>query len=345
VSGAAFTTEVGDEIGGFFRNLAIGTSGSTDEIASRIGVQDFGFQGDGFWFQGAGISVVGNVSAGNQGNAFAFYNHGLIEGGVQGRFLSANLLDPSIANGASTISVSHVPILNFRNNQGYASAIGITLRYHLENPLHSQYSVFSDSQFWNNGMGMALHYSQDTILRNLSFVQTSEGIQPNLVTGNITFDHLTVTGYGRGIVLPRWGNNVIDGGTLSNTYDIVIRNAIAGPRYVEIKNLAANPVIIMTPELDAPLHSGNTAEMFFVSDVVILNYGQFVNRRLYSEMQLSDFVPFPSARPDLEIDSGYINRSNLYLMANYQKAIGGASVLPATYQVVPNIIDGLVSLF
>ena len=32
VHGAAFTTEVGDEIGGFYGNLAIGSTGTTEDI-------------------------------------------------------------------------------------------------------------------------------------------------------------------------------------------------------------------------------------------------------------------------------------------------------------------------
>ena len=100
VNGAAFVTEVGDEIGSFRRNLAIGSTGSGYAMESRLEIQDFGHQGDGFWFQGSGISVTDNVAAGNEGNGFVFFSRGLIEGGVTKQFVSANLPDPSIANGA-----------------------------------------------------------------------------------------------------------------------------------------------------------------------------------------------------------------------------------------------------
>ena len=87
-AGAAFATEVGDEIGGFYGNIAIGSTGSGQEANAReTPFQDFGHQGDGFWFQGAGVAVIGNVSAGNQGHAFAYYTRGLYENGTQGRFL------------------------------------------------------------------------------------------------------------------------------------------------------------------------------------------------------------------------------------------------------------------
>src|SRR5262249_41205996 len=44
VDGASFVTEVGDEIGGFYDNLAIGTTGTgeAEAIDAREGIQDFG---------------------------------------------------------------------------------------------------------------------------------------------------------------------------------------------------------------------------------------------------------------------------------------------------------------
>jgi hypothetical protein len=338
VSGAAFSTEVGDEIGGFYRNIALGTTGANEEINAREGIQDFGFQGDGFWFQGAGVSVVGNISAGNQGQAFVFYNRGLIEGGVQGRFLSANLSNPAIANGATSIPVGQVPMSNFRNNQGYSSLVGLTVRYHLENAIHSQYSVFADSQFWNNTVGMELPYVQNTILRNLSFVQTQantvDALQSNLVTGNIVYENLTVKGYRRGIIAPRWGNNVIDGGTFANEYDIVIPTAALTARWLDIRNVSGTPRIITEPMLNPPLHDNNSAELFFVSDIVTLNFGQFVNRRLYSILQLANFVPFPTPRAD--VNPIYVGKTNQELWNTYGYAIGGA-IAPAITFTVPYI--------
>jgi hypothetical protein len=174
---------------------------------------------------------------------------------------------------------------------------------------------------------------------------SSEGFQPNLITANIVFDHLTVAGYGRGIVVPRWGNNTIDGGTFNNTYDIVIRNAVMLPRTLEIKNLQTlTPTIIMTPDFNPPLEFGNSADLFFVSDVITLNFGVFVGKRLYSDAQKGDFKPFPLNSPGIE--DQYENKSNLELMAQYQKAIGGqiAPSLPGTFQLLPYILDGLVSL-
>jgi hypothetical protein len=55
IIGAAYVTEAGNEIGAFRNNIAIRSTGSGAGIESREDRQDFGHQGDGFWFQGAGI--------------------------------------------------------------------------------------------------------------------------------------------------------------------------------------------------------------------------------------------------------------------------------------------------
>ena len=170
VHGAAFATEVGDEIGGFYGNMALGSTGSGEAIDAREPIQDFGHQGDGFWFQGAGISIVGNIAAGNQADAFVFYTRGLYEGGVQRQFLAANLADPSIAGGAETISIGLVPIRQFSGNIGYASETGLLIRYHLQDSTHGGRSFVADSKFWNNLYGVDLHYAESVTLRGLKVV-------------------------------------------------------------------------------------------------------------------------------------------------------------------------------
>src|SRR4051794_2729887 len=175
VHGAAFTTEVGGEIGTFDGNIAIGTTGSTtEELDARDNVQDFGFAGDGFWFQGGGVSVVNNISAGNQGDAFVYYTRGLVSNGVVGQFSTANLLDPSIANGASKIAVNMMPIREFNGNVGYASNTGLLVRYNFEVATNVQpgapTSTIQNSKFWNNNVGISMPYSKNQVLRNLSIV-------------------------------------------------------------------------------------------------------------------------------------------------------------------------------
>jgi hypothetical protein len=345
VFGAAFATEVGDEIGGFYQNLAIGSTGSGEEVNSReVGLQDFGHEGDGFWFQGAGVSVLGNISAGHQGHAFAFYTRGLYEGGPQARFPSANLADPSIAGGASTIAVGQVPMTEFRDNVGYASSVGLLIRYHLEDSTHGKQSVFENSTFWNNTVGVALHYAQNTVLRNLNVISTQNprsavGIEQNLLTGSIEYDHLTVIGYRTGIDLPRWGSNVVRGGTFfDNGSDIAISSAAMRERSVLLTDFASQPRIWMWEDL-RPISQG-VVGFYLVRDEIVLNFGSIANQQLYYLGQRPDAVPFPTFRAD--IPAFYVGLSNQQLWDELGVALGDA-IAPSDTFTVPFINGGTVA--
>ncbi|MEM9413597.1 MAG: G8 domain-containing protein, partial [Planctomycetota bacterium] len=92
VIGAAYNTEAGDELGSFVRNIAIRTvnpdgnpNPPDDEIVFeqspdiRVLTQDFGWQGDGFWFHGSGVTVDDNVVSGASGHGFIYWTLGLVE--------------------------------------------------------------------------------------------------------------------------------------------------------------------------------------------------------------------------------------------------------------------------
>jgi Ca2+-binding RTX toxin-like protein len=337
VRGAAFATEVGDEIGGFSGNLAIGSTGTTAEPNAREAVQDFGFHGDGFWFQGAGVFVADNIAAGNQGSAFMYYTRGLVEGGVQKEFLAANLTDPSIAQGASSIAVGLVPARLFTRNVGYASRVGLTVRYHLESAVPGVSSVFQNSTFWNNEVGVTLPYSKHIVLQNdriLSNAVTrpAVGISGNYVTTDVTYSNLTVSGYTAGIELPRRGPVNVSGGTFNNIYDIVLFPPIA-ERNVSITGSLINPRIASWGDVN--LIPGGSATLYFSYDNVLLNFGPFVNQRLYNAQQHADTVPFPVLRPDLPAQ--YVGLTNQQLWDNFGVALAGA-IAPSNAYTVPYII-------
>jgi hypothetical protein len=348
VNGASFVTEVGDEIGGFYGNFAVGTTGTgakgtNEEVNAREALQDFGFSGDGFWFQGAGVSVVGNISAGNKGHAYIFYTRGLYENGVRRDFPAANLQDPAIADGQTSIPVGQVPMADFSWNTGYASAMGLVVRYHLEGAEQGQESVVEDSTFWNNAWGIALPYAQNVVLRRLRVLNDgnsagSIGIGSyNVVEGNTTYDNVTVAGYGLGILVPKWGTNVINGGTFNNQVDIQIQTAAVRDRVLQLNNLPLQTRIDM--HVDLYQLPNAILSNFWVQDTVTLNFGQFVNQRLYSFMQRADAVPFPDFRSD--IPSEYVGLSNQQLWNQFGVAIGGA-IAPSNAITVPTIY-GLIA--
>jgi hypothetical protein len=306
-------------------------------------LQDFGFSGDGFWFQGAGVSVVGNISAGNQAHAYIFYTRGLYESDGQRVFPAANLANPAIARGAASIPVGHVPIANFNGNIGYASAAGLVVRYHLESSTHEQQSIVEDSTFWNNDWGIALPYSQNIILRRLKVIHSGSSAAAvgigsyNNVEGNTTYDNLTVAGYGLGILVPRWGTSIINGGTFDNKIDIQIQTAAVRERLLQLINLPMHTRIDMQVTL-YPLPNTDLSN-YWVPDTVLLNFGPFVSQRLYSVAQRAEFVPFPYARFDIPPE--YVGLSNQELWDEHGVAIGNA-IAPSNSITVPNIF-GLIA--
>ena len=345
VNGAAFATEVGDEIGGFYGNLAIGTAGTGTavEANARELINDFGFQGDGFWFQGGGVSVIGNVSAGNQASAFFYYTKAL-SNGSNGRvpFSTDNLVDASIANGAPTIAVGLVPIRAFNNNVGYSSHIGLTVRYHLQNPTHTTRSYIENSKFWNNETGITLPYTENTTIRNVTILNAttlpphSEGINGNIATKNNIFENLRVAGYFVGIVPARKGSTVINGGSWNNTHDVLIYTAAVEDRKVVITGVPASTKVTTVLETNG---WGPPATTFFVKDTIILNYGPFVNQQLFFNEQKANYIPFPTVRADMPLQ--YIGLTNQQLWDRFGVALGGG-IATSNAVTVPGII-GLVA--
>ncbi len=84
--GAGFVTESGDELGNFFENIAI--RGRGDGVFDPIfrfvfnnaqrpqPLSDFGFRGDGFWFQGPAIRVRDNVASGCDSAGMVWFTTG-----------------------------------------------------------------------------------------------------------------------------------------------------------------------------------------------------------------------------------------------------------------------------
>jgi Ca2+-binding RTX toxin-like protein len=341
VHGAAFTTEVGDEIGNFRGNLAIGTSGSGEGVESRQYIFDFGHRGDGFWFQGVGVNATGNIAAGNQGSAFIYYARALEEGGVRKEFLTANLPDPSIAQGAATIDVGKMPVMGFANNVGYASGEGLSAWYLLEKGTAGLYNVLQDSLFWNNTDGVDIPYTHSTILQNLRVIYEKQGqeetpswgVRTNSLTRDIAFNNLTVTGYVTGILLPRRGFSVVNGGTLNNRYDILVYSGIG--RNALITGFQDLPRIVMSLDMRGVV---GTVEHVLLNDVVMLNFGPFVNQQLYYTQQTGDFVVFP--QPSEGVPAEYIGLTNRELWDQFGVALGG-QIAPSNVYTVEGI-EGLI---
>lgn len=353
--GAAFVTEVGDEIGTFHGNISIDTIGSGELDDSRVEEQDFAHGGDGFWFQGTALSVRDNIAAGAEGAAFIYYTRGLKEGtNVETPFQTENLLDPSVAGGADEILVEHVPLELFENNVGYASAIGMTVRYHLRDVEHGQQSVFSDTTLWNNNVGLRIPYTEQSVFEDFDIfyrhgAYPQFGVFTNGATKDITYNDLSVRGYSWGISAARAGYTEINGGLLQNRQNIVVRPATESGRTVNVNGairFVGLPAIAgIAPPIDVALHFDDAAihdsiDYLFSESIVRLNYGSYDQTRVYFEEQAATAIPFPVNKP--WIPTQYVGLTNLQLQTIHGVTVGGR-LAPATVGAVPEI-DGLVAV-
>jgi hypothetical protein len=357
VRGAGFVTEVGDEIGAFRNNVAINIKASGDSLKDlyRLAKQDFGHTGDGFWFQGAGISVVGNVAANAEGHAFIYSTRALELGDEPVGFLASNLLDPSIANGAATIPVDFVPVFEFTGNVGYSSGVGLSVWYNLRNATHTAQSTFSNSLFWNNGTGVEVPYTHNAILRNLRIERDASspgtvGVDSNGVTKNITYDNLTVSGYDTGIETAKRGYSIINGGTFATRVGVSVRPAVEPGRYVYVQGnlvmvpLPAEMLIGWTQRavnhrFEDNAQNDSIAHIFYDSKV-FLNYGPYANQQLYAGEQMASAVPFPTAKP--YIPTEYVGLTTAQLRDQFGSTVYG-ELAPAEFLQIPSL-GGLLQI-
>jgi hypothetical protein len=352
VDGAAFVTETGDEIGTFARNIAIFGIGSGAGLESRNDIQDFGHQGDGYWFQGGGVHVVDNVAAAQREQGFIFFTEGLRQPQIgTTRFVSANLPDRSITTN-TTLNVINTPIFEFRGNTSYGTRDGLHTQYHLLNPSHTARSTIADFSAWNVTNGINSPYTRHTDFRNISLINDvntprSEGFDTNDVTEDIRFYDVTIIGFNDGIEVPKRGSNLISGGFLQNRTNIEMDIMRERPRSLTI---TGNTVFRMLPStvsgakynifMQQPLAGvEDNFEHIFRSEALYIDNGNGNIQQVWSLEQAADFVPFPAALTGLPPE--YVGLTNQQLFDQFGVAVGG-EVAPANAFSIPGI-RGLVT--
>ncbi|MEM8733593.1 MAG: G8 domain-containing protein [Planctomycetota bacterium] len=280
VTGAAFNTEAGDEVGSFIRNIAIRTVNPNanpnppdDEIDPdqspdiRVLTQDFGWQGDGFWFHGAGVTVEDNVVSGASGHGFIYWTLGLVEEG-----LGENLVDvANLQNGeligpdGTLVRPKHVPVPSFDGNTAYNAPKGLNIAYlHTDNrddndahwigegvlaPVPPEYedqlqSTFSNFTAWNVPLsGVAAPYSGRLTFENINLFGTaaegSVGLKLDQFANqnDITVRNVMIDGYLTGIAAQRQGDAIIDGAEISAVTDIRVNVPDTTGRDLDIRNV------------------------------------------------------------------------------------------------------------
>ncbi len=376
VDGAAFNTEAGDEIGSFINNLSIRTHGTGESPVDRQFAQDFGHAGDGFWLQGPGVTVEGNVASGATGSGIILYADGLVQEGLgKTRFLAANLDDPSLANGAETVPVVWAPIKSINHNVTYGSVVGTQFYYH-RTPVQLEpdelrqvrdlgitfpQSVIEDMTMWNNDEGLRINYTLDTIFRNITIINAEDqlgdvGFNGDNVynRGEHLYQNFHIEGFEVGMIPSRNGLLTEDGGFFDNEeVDFDIQEPRQSNRRLEFTGdiQFGNPGAVhfdMTADLRVIVDG--VEDWFFLSDRVLLNFGEHAGKQLYYEAQAADFLLFPEqpeqASPDdpgFDVDEQFLEKTNQQLLDEFGMSFGGALLPDDAVGAPPNIIGLLGS--
>tara|TARA_B100000809_G_C15135276_1_gene530283 strand:- start:1323 stop:4040 length:2718 start_codon:yes stop_codon:yes gene_type:complete len=250
IVGGAFQTESGDEIGSFIDNIALRTinpdypllDSVTFPVDIRESSQDFAFQGEGFWFHGGGVSISGNVSAGNSGHGFIFWTEGQREVGtafnLQNMFKVSNIPNSQLLPSLADIQSWWVPCQQFQNNTAYSAVNGFAAYYiHATlfedvtelttSYLATVHTSFDDLTLWNvSKFGVELQNCERFTFNNLriindSFLSETEGIHCWQTVGNKNnWFNLEVNGFELGMTPPMQGTIHICGGSFTNETDL-----------------------------------------------------------------------------------------------------------------------------
>jgi hypothetical protein len=275
VVGASFVTEAGNEIGRFQGDLAIkGVGAPTGEgIESREVKQDFGFQGDGFWFQGPGIDVENDIAVSQHHDGFVFFTRPLIQNyswiqpgsdpanptiltARQGARLTTTIMAqvyaPAVITALGGLGVSvdpgNVPILGFQNNMALADGTGMETWFHQLGATYPRNlgSMIVGLRVANTrGTAMFDPYTNLVTVKDSTLIgnparPSGVGMDRNSVTANFTYDNDTIRGFGLGIAIPVNGLDIVQGGTYQNKRNFEITTANSQTRTVLLNDKTAS---------------------------------------------------------------------------------------------------------
>lgn len=325
--GAGFVTEAGDELGTFDHNIAIKSLGSGEQVSSRQNINDFGHDGDGFWFQGGNISVTNNVASGQRHAGFVFFPTGLNQKGLGITAIPGNELPASYgANPNLMYAVNDVPLLKFQGNVAFGDQDGYESWFSLQNTHLNVRTVVQDfTVFDMTNDAIFIPYTSLVTFKNVTVstpvnwagVYTgpiNTAFSRNDLTANIIYDHVTAQNFAVGINAPVVGVNTIVGGTFNNLQNITITTTNSDTRVVNINDAGpsdpihfldslktiVNGQMVPAKQYDIYLQA-NWQPLFdditrnFARDVIKIGLVSHNGGQVYFNEQASDYVPYPSA--------------------------------------------------
>ncbi len=256
VYGAGFATEAGNEQGLFHHNLVVNSQitkthpSPGSEQASNGGTSNFGFAGQGFWFQGTeGISVRDNYVAEVNDAAYVVYGKPLDQGAVfTSGVWNANVVDQRYVKGGTQYTMAdHLPFRDFVGNTAAVAAKGFESPWLMSggnaNLAIDQNNV-DDFVGWElSNLGIAIDYANQIHVHNATLLASANAApgafpNPTQVSGSwgyrgfdayssdMTLADSTIIGFGGGFYMPRKGaSNAIHG---TNFIDCKTVNVLLG---------------------------------------------------------------------------------------------------------------------
>lgn len=166
--GAGFVAETGNEIGTWTSNIAIkaeGNSAFNPKNGNDVELFDMGRTGDGFWFQGRMVKSVGNIAA-SVNHGFVYLHRG---SGMLG-FDNTIFTLPEALRLEGNVGPDDAPILNFHDNESFASTVGLYVVKANPNQQHDIHSHLSGFTAWEVEAGAALEYTSHYLLEDFDLI-------------------------------------------------------------------------------------------------------------------------------------------------------------------------------
>lgn len=252
VVGAGIVAEAGNELGAWRNNITIKMTGddrrdNLDFNGPREYLFDFGFNGEGYWVQGAAqVAMEDNIAISSRAGVAFFGSDQGSEHLREAQTIPVAHLPAELQNIAqgtedeTVVDVSAVPIRELSGFESYNTGAGIFSWGRMQNkdgqldfnfgsqgkqrPAHNFYSVIDDFKVWNIvGNGVSLLYNSNVRLQNGLILgkpqrNDSSGIGLNDSSTKLHFDNLRIENFVNAIKVPYDNDRDFAGSKIENSY-------------------------------------------------------------------------------------------------------------------------------
>ncbi|MDB6177046.1 Ig-like domain-containing protein [Paracoccus sp. Z330] len=244
VWGAAFVAEDGNETGTWYNNIAIKSQGwAASDVAVKNSEVDGNDArtGDGFWFAGRLVEVVGNVAA-NTTHGFVWLHRG-----------ERDSVDPDtlhqseLGYGRDSLGNDKAPIQTFRDNEAFGTNTGLIVVKENPDQGHDVRSVFDGFLNWETREGVAVSYTGHYTFLDFDLIgqrpEDSEvwdyayqGVKLGTNAFDMVFNNISIDGFDHAFNLT--DNTNVNTGRPGNFHNTVIDGDFVNIRQGDIAQIA-----------------------------------------------------------------------------------------------------------